>query len=584
MSYRLSRRRFVQGSVACAVTAAAGAGGIGQKPPSAGKLVLNDDGHVFLHLNDDLHKADLRRYLESYCRPGLGTVAYCVGDMSWPTLYPTRVGVHYSAVGAGGEFGRSRAYKNVGNFASEPGGYCGAAFAILRELGKKVMASFRMNDAHFTSTDNPNVSPFWKQHAKLALGSAFGYYGGCLNYASEVVRRHFFDRVVEFADLYPQIDGIELDAMRSPFFFPPGQGKEQAPLFTELVRRIKATLTERAKRLKRSEYLLSINVPLTPELALECGLDVAAWDAERLFDHVSVGVYHAYMNHPMERWKKLLVRGTPVFAYIGCSPQTGRYLGLEEYRAAAANAFASGADGIYLFNYPCLFELAAQVPVAADEVKMTLADMRACGHPDFAKVGQALDEIGRPESLQGKDKRYLFYFSNDANYRHYDPDLASMDRRGGQAGSSPHGDGQAGSLPYGGQRLLKAIFRCYEDYDRVRTITLRFKIENVARTEQFQASLNGHPLQPGAQPVRYAANGRDTRIHTVKLGPYLEYEVPLRPDRLRKGENVLEVAPTRLIAGLAAKINLVEIELQVRYAGESLGRVMTRAPSVFSQT
>jgi hypothetical protein len=553
MSHPLSRRRFLQASAACAAVAVAGAEGAGERRPRPGNLVLNDDGHVFLYLNDDLGKAELRRYLESYCRPGLGTVAYCVGDMSWPTLYPTRVGVHYSELRAGGDFGRSRMYRNVDNFASEPGGYFGAVFAILRGLGKKVLASFRMNDAHFTSADNPNVSEFWKQHAKLALGPAYGYYGGCLNYESDVVRGHFFDRVTEFADLYPEVDGIELDAMRSPFFFPPSEGPQKAPLFTELVRRIKAALSAQAKRLKRPDYLLSINVPLTPELALECGLDVAAWDAERLFDFVSVGTYQAYMNHPIERWKKLLVHGTPVYAYVGCSPQTGQYLGLEEYRAAAANAYGSGADGTYLFNYPCLFELASQVPVPPDEVKMALVDMRAYGHADFTQVGRALDEIGRADLLHGKDKRFLFYFSNDANYRHYDPDLASMNRQGGE-------------------RPLRAVFRCYEDYDRTRAITLRFKIENVARTERFQASLNGRRIEPGEQQVRYAANGRDTRIHTVKLGPYLEYEVALPPDRLSKGENVLEVAPTRLIPDVATKVNLVEIELQVSYGDRAAAR------------
>jgi len=549
MANPLTRRRFLQGAAACAAAAVSRAEGMGQRPASLGRLVLNDDGHVFLVLNDDLGKADLRRYLQSYCRPGLDTVAYCVGDMSWPTLYPTRVGVHYRALGAGADLKRLRMYRNVERLASEPGGYFGTAFRILRELGKKVLASFRLNDAHFTSLDNPNVSAFWKQHAKLALGPAYGYYGGCLNYASEVVRGHFLDRVVEFAGLYPEIDGIELDAMRSPFFFPPGTGPQHAPLFAEMVRRIKAALAAQAKRLNRPDYLLSVNVPLVPELALECGLDVAAWDAERLFDCVSVGTYQAYMNHPMEQWKKSLAHGTPVHAYIGCSPQTGQYLGLEEYRAAAANAFGSGADGIYLFNYPCLFELASQVPIAADEAKMTLEDMRAYGHHDFTKVGQALEEIGQAESLRGKDKRYLFCFSNDASYRHYDPDRASLDRRGGQG-------------------RLKAVLRCYEDYDRARAISLRFKIENVARTEQFQATLNGHPLQPGPHQVRYAANGRDTRIHTVKLEPYLQYEVTLRPGQLRKGENVLEVTPTRLAAGLATKIRLVEIELSVRYGKE----------------
>ena len=194
MFNQLTRRTFLGAGVGAGVLAtlgaadpapaAAGGDDGDQRPPSPGTLVLNDDGHVFLNLSDDLHKADLRRYLQSYCRAGVDAVAYCVGDMSWPTLYPTQVGVHYSVLGAGGDLKRMRARKNVDNFASEPGGYFGAAFGIIREAGKKVLASFRMNDAHFTSVDNPNVSEFWKQHATRALGPVYGYYGGCLYYDS----------------------------------------------------------------------------------------------------------------------------------------------------------------------------------------------------------------------------------------------------------------------------------------------------------------------------------------------------------------------------------------------------------------
>ena len=83
MYHPLTRRGFLSAGVGAGVLAAgmssaaepspaagAGADGQGQRPPSLGNLVLNDDGHVFLYLSDDLHKADLRRYLQSYCRPG----------------------------------------------------------------------------------------------------------------------------------------------------------------------------------------------------------------------------------------------------------------------------------------------------------------------------------------------------------------------------------------------------------------------------------------------------------------------------------------------------------------------------------
>src|SRR5262245_52410631 len=226
MSDLLTRRRFTQRGVGAGFLATLGAGlpatpeatedNRDRRLPSAGNLVLNDDGHVFLYLSDDLGKAELRRYMQSYCSKGVDTVAYCVGDMSWPTFYPSRIGEQRTSAAAD-DFPRLRAARNLANFAREPGSYFGAAFTILHDLGKKVLASFRMNDVHVAQVDNPHVSAFWKKHAKLQLGAAYGYYGGGLNYASEVVRSHFFDRVAEFVELYPAIDGIELDAMRSPY-------------------------------------------------------------------------------------------------------------------------------------------------------------------------------------------------------------------------------------------------------------------------------------------------------------------------------------------------------------------------------
>ena len=561
MSDSLTRRQFMQaaaaGTAAAAVNPIAGtgadsdSGGPDRKSPRKhatlkSNLVVNDDGHVFPFLNDNLTKEDLQLYIRSYCRQGVGAVAYCVGDMTWPAFYPTQIGVRRSDVDYGGNFKAVRASRNIESFDSEEGGYFGTAFRIIRGLGKKVIASFRMNDAHLTSAPNQNPSRFWKEQRKMALGSVYGYYGGCLNYAFDLVREHFKAMVKEFVELYPQIDGVELDAMRSPFFFPPDEGKQRAPLMTGMIRDIKEMLRAQAGRLKRSEYLLTTNVPLAPEVALQSGLDAAAWDAEGLFDYISTGTYQAYMNHPIRKWKSIAGKGTPIYAYIGCSPQTGQYLGLQEYRAAAANAYGCGADGIYLFNYPCLFELSSQLPRRPEDTGVELPDLRCFGQLDLTDVPKALDEMASADDLNHKNKRFLFYWSKDTRYRHYAPDVASIDRSQKE-------------------QELKAVFRCHEDYDRAKDITLQFKIENVARDEQFEIAINGQKINPREQRVLYASNGRDTRIHTVTLGPYSSYSLSLGSSQLKDGENTLKIKPTKLAPDLAGRIHLVEIELIVKY-------------------
>ena len=91
---------------------------------------------------------------------------------------------------------------------------------------------------------------------------------------------------------FPDIDGVELDGMRSPFFFKAGTQRKNAPLMTELIRQIRGDLDQAAKARGRERYLLRVNVPRTPEAALEVGMDVAAWDAERLVDGISPGCYN----------------------------------------------------------------------------------------------------------------------------------------------------------------------------------------------------------------------------------------------------------------------------------------------------
>ena len=523
-------------------------GGVTDAGEAKGGVVINDDGYIVIGLYDNITEQNLRNYLKSYCTEGVSSIAYCVGDMTWPAFYPTKIGDRHNDKDTTGSLREYRYTKNLSNFDAEKGGYFGAVFRIIQSLGKKAIASFRMNDAHL---DWP--TSLWKKHPEWRLGrdSGYGRLSQTFNYAIPEVRAHFKAMVKEFIEFYPEIDGVELDAMRNPFFFQPDEGAKNAHLMTELMRDIRKMLDDQAKRLNRRRYLLTVNVPVTPEVALECGLDVVAWDAEKLFDYICTGPQRSYMDHPIEKWKKVLKNGTPVYPYTNCTPATGQYLGLEEYRAFAANAYACGADGIYLFNYPCLFELATQAAYPAGKAPtFELPDLTSMRQLDLTKVRKALDEMADPKLLENKNKRFLFSSVSDIredvlSNRHFMLDIASVDRSSSE--------------------MLKAVFRCFENYSLAKKIVLKFKVENVLGTERFEVAFNGETISRDSQQIMYVSNGRDRRVHTAKLSPYFIHTLSLRPEQMRKGKNVLEVKPVKLEPELKGKIYLLEIELVIEY-------------------
>jgi hypothetical protein len=53
----------------------------------------------------------------------------------------------------------------------------------------------------------------------------------------------------------------------------------------------------------------------------------------------------------------------------------------------------------------------------------------------------------------------------------------------------------------------------------------------------------------------------------VTLGPYFEYEIPLKAEQLAKGDNELDVKHTRLLQETTGRVRLVELELRVHYEG-----------------
>ncbi|MBM4085952.1 MAG: hypothetical protein FJ272_14295 [Planctomycetes bacterium] len=511
--------------------------------PRKPRLILNDDASNFLYAWDDLGVEDLKVYLSRLRGTQVGMVAYCVAFGGYVTYYESEVA---EPVGAGfrltDRVKQRRWFHNRERLRREVGDYIGFVFATLREMGIPALASFRMNDAHMSSDPSgPVAGRFWMNHPEWRLGQPFGYYASCLDYAVPAVREYLRRLVNEVVAKFPDIAGIELDGLRSPFFFKDGKGRENAPIMTDFIRQIRADLDAAARARGRERYLLWVNVPRSPELALECGMDVAAWDDQGLVDGVSPGCYGTDFQLPIERWKAALGR-TLVHAYVNCSRVGSQYLSLEEYRGAAANAYAAGADGIYLFNFPCLDELSSLLPRPIAQRPFPPPDFKAqCWHPDLTHTRQALHELGDPEALVRKDKKFLFY-TEPPSYRHWPPEQASIERLA--------------------PRPAELCFRCYEDTAQAVEARLDLKLVGVTIRDHFALALNGQPVAESRIQRLHAPGGRDTRIHGTRLEPYSLYTVDVR-DGLRRGENRLTVALTARDPDLLGRIEVREMELSI---------------------
>jgi len=208
------------------------------------RIIYNDDGSNFLYSWDDVGADDLRTYLSRLRGTQVDMVAYCVAFGGYVAYYDSevaeRLGTGFALTDA---VKQRRCVHNLARMRAEAGDYIGLVFSTLADIGLPALASFRMNDAHMSSDPvGPVAGRFWMNHPEWRLGEPYGYYASCLDYSVPAVREYLRRLVLEVLDRFPDIAGIELDAMRSPFFFKHAEGREKAPIMTDFMRQIRADL------------------------------------------------------------------------------------------------------------------------------------------------------------------------------------------------------------------------------------------------------------------------------------------------------------------------------------------------------
>ena len=379
----------------------------------------------------------------------------------------------------------------------------------IHRKGLEVFGSIRMNDTHdaFGMPEGKLVYPLKVAHPEWLLGeqsqkgSPFttleaATWSG-LNFAIPEVREDRLWWVRHTAENY-DLDGIDLNFFRMPWYFKPGEVEAGTLLMNDLIQgahRIVRNVSESRQR----PLLLGVRVPGTLQACNGIGLDVETWLRQGWVDRMLIGGGYTVFTNPAQELVKLgHSHDVPVYPCINCGLQV--FGSDETMRGAAANIFQAGADGIYLWNYHY-----RKVP------------MLAYGRPVPEAYG-LLEDIQSASSLRFRDKRfgvdYIQHIGPYAIASH--PGQLPLELRRGNPGPAA-----AVELPVGDD--LEAAGRS----DRPGSVRLDLDLEGLARGERIAGRLNGGELALEA--------GEDAPEGLERFG------CPVQAARVRQGINRIEV-------------------------------------------
>ncbi len=251
--------------------------------------------------------------------------------------------------------------------------------------------TMRMNDVHYVDQLKHLIHDrFWKEHPEYRRDLAKAYNGQCLDYGRPEVRAYQMAYVRELVARY-DMDGLELDWMRNPYYFKPGHEEAGSKILTGFIAEVRELLDSRALELGHPIHL-SARVPSRPETARRLGMDFVTWSRRKLIDRLVVTPFLCIeFDMPIELWKQQL-EGTDVVLAAGLYPTLCLHSGGERMsvnpeaaRGAAITQLDRGADVIYLFNF-----------------------MDHSPTPESSEAYQlVLREIGSLETMAGKSRRHV---------------------------------------------------------------------------------------------------------------------------------------------------------------------------------
>ena len=324
-------------------------------------LLDNDGNNFFAHLTDDL-AGDIQELVDE-CPSEVTTVLFCPGAGTY--YYPTRIGAT--------DLRKERLNAHLAQ-GTDP---MGQALQALRAAGKETFLTFRMNDVHNpTDKDMWNTPVIRREHPEMIVDPEGTHEDDadwmcwCLDYSRQEIRDHIIALFEELAARYP-VDGFQLDWLRFPRHLPgdPETVWSLREHLTAVVREAHRIFSARGVR-------LAVRVPTSMAGCRHLGLDIGEWARRGWVDMVTACPFLTTdFTMPLDAIRKE-IQPASIPIYAGFDFAHGWQIhSTESMRAAATSLYACGADGIYLFNYPCWIQFTS----ARSE-----ATAAGLGHPETA--------------------------------------------------------------------------------------------------------------------------------------------------------------------------------------------------------
>ncbi|MFH1570932.1 MAG: hypothetical protein ABIL09_23260 [Gemmatimonadota bacterium] len=293
-------------------------------------------------------------------------VAACPAEVTTYLLCPNGCGKFYHPTRVGEVYPPAERLLELHRRGIDP---FGLLLRALAAAGKETFITYRMNDVHGADDpDAPGTAGFKKRHPGLivdpegARQGSGGWMAHCLDYAQPPVQEYILATIEELLELYGDtIAGLQLDWLRFPRHLSgstPEEVWEKRQVLTDFTAAVRRALDRR-----RPGLLLSARVPTNLPGWRRLGVDAGEWARQGLVDFlVATPFLVTDFAMPLgELRTELDPTRVPLYADLEFGHATQMHCP-ESLRAAALGLFGSGADGIYVFNFPCWTEYLAARP------------------------------------------------------------------------------------------------------------------------------------------------------------------------------------------------------------------------------